>query len=221
MFYQFQKEGKGIDPNAPKKTGFAWFLDIIFREFWAMLWLNFLFLVYSLPLFTIGASYAAMNTLLLRMVRDQPVDAFRDFREEFGKNFKQSTLVFLLQVLVAVVLGVNLLFYREENQILEIFIWSLIFLFALVNMYVTPVMVSIELKIPHIFKNSFLLLFLNGKYTLLASLLWLVIGFIHLWFYPVSIFPVILFSIVFMNFINCFLTFYGIKKYCYPQEETV
>lgn len=45
----YNKPGKGIDKNAPKKKGLNLFYDTYFRKFWDIIKLNLLFLVTSLP----------------------------------------------------------------------------------------------------------------------------------------------------------------------------
>ena len=45
----YNKPGKGIDKDAPKKKGLNLFYDIYFRKFWDIIKLNLLYLVTSLP----------------------------------------------------------------------------------------------------------------------------------------------------------------------------
>lgn len=217
FFYNFDRVGKGINPNTPKKTGFAWYMDILGREFWAMMWLNTMFLLYSIPIFTIGASTAAMNTVLLRMLRDKPVDAVSDFRDAFRANFKQSTVVFIIQIAVYCLLAINLTFYGAMSNAAHTLIIVFIAVFSFANLYVMPLLVAVELKIPHIFKNSFILFFLNGKYSLMTAVISGGICFLMLWFFPFSVLLLFLGGIVLPQYTNLFLTHYGIEKYCYPK----
>lgn len=217
FFYNFDRVGKGINPNEPKKTGFAWYLDILGREFWAMMWLNTMFLLYSLPVFTMGAANAAMNTVLLRMLKDKPVDAVSDFRDAFRENFKQSTLVYLIQIAMYALLLVNLGFYGAMSSAANTVVLVVIGFFFFVNLYVMPLLVSVELKIPHIFKNSFFLFFLNGKYSLLTAVISGGVTFLSVWYFPFSLLPLFLGGIVLAQYTNLFLTHYGIEKFCYPK----
>ncbi len=219
MFYNFNRTGKGINPDAPKKEGFALFLDILYREFWPMVGLNLLFLLSCLPVVTIGAANAAMHTLLMRMVRDKPVDVAHDFRYAFKENFKGGTGIFVIQVVVIWALMVNFHFYGTMNPYIQSATQVFGVLLIFVNLYLMPVLVSVEIPLLHVVKNSFFLVFLNLKYTLPLGILTLLVYFLNIWFIPYSILPNLLFGIVFLNFITCFCCYYGIEKYCYGTHE--
>lgn len=219
MFYNFDRPGKGIAPNTPKKEGIALFFDILYREFWAMVTLNFAFLAYCMPVFTIGASYAAMNSVLIKMIRDKPVDAFSDFRDAFKENFKQGTGIFILKVFVIAILVINFEFYSSFNPFLLIVLGVSTVLLSFINLYLVPVAVSVELPFKNVLKNSFYLTFLSIKYTLLSGLILGSASILGLLYFPYSMPLYFIFSCVFFPFVNCFLTYYGIKKYCYPPTE--
>ena len=56
----YESAGPGIAKNAPKKKGAA--LDILFRKFWLMIWLNILFFLFTLPLWaTLPVMYYVSN----------------------------------------------------------------------------------------------------------------------------------------------------------------
>ena len=89
----FQKEGKGISKDTPEKTGFALFLETLIRELGSLIKLNFLFLLFSIPIITIPASFAALTNVSMKIARQQHVFVFSDFKESFKKNWKQSSLL--------------------------------------------------------------------------------------------------------------------------------
>lgn len=218
IFYNFDQVGKGIDPNAPKKEGIALFFDILYREFWSILWLNLFFFVFSLPLFTIGASYSAVCAVMVKMVRDVPIDPFYEFRTAFNENFKQSTAVFFLQIAVIIILMINYQFYNMVNPYIHVVIGVIAVIFCFMNLYVVPLLVSVELPLKNILKNSFLLVFLDLKHSLLCALLTGLNLFVILFYFPYSFIYFTVVGFIFPTFITCFLTHYGIKKYCYIKE---
>lgn len=217
--FQFDRPSAGMSPDAPKKTGFALFVDIMYRELWPMLWLNVWFLLYSLPIVTIGASYGAMYTVLMRMVRDKPVDAGPEFRKAFRENFKKSTGLYFLQGVVTFILVCSFHFYGVLYPSLETIVLMLGGLFALMNLYLYPLLVTVELKLSHIVKNSFFLLFLNLKYTLILGVIWGGLGWVNYRLAPYSIFGMLFPMPVFMSYLTCFLTYGAIAKFCFPREE--
>ncbi|MGN0143503.1 MAG: DUF624 domain-containing protein, partial [Clostridium sp.] len=86
----YSKAGSGIDRNAPKKTGLPLLIEILSREFTTLFKLNFICLIFCIPIITIGPSMGALTSVTLKMVKDEPVDWFYDFKEAFKKNWKQS-----------------------------------------------------------------------------------------------------------------------------------
>ncbi len=67
--------------------------------------LNLLFLVCSVPIVTIGASAAAMYSVLMGYLREEEPEILKGFFRAFKDNFKKATLVWLLMLMVAVTLG--------------------------------------------------------------------------------------------------------------------
>lgn len=52
-------------------------------------------MVFSLPLFTMGAALTAMHNILLKIYRDQSPSVWREFWAAFKSNFKQATILWL------------------------------------------------------------------------------------------------------------------------------
>jgi hypothetical protein len=80
------KEGKGIDKDAPKRTGLALFVQIFAREWWELVKLNLLFILASLPLVTLPAACFATASICRAMVEDRNVYLLRDFSEAFRRH---------------------------------------------------------------------------------------------------------------------------------------
>lgn len=77
--------------------------------------LNILWLVCSLPLFTIGASTTALLYASMKLLKDEgtPVqNFFRSFRE----NFRQSTAIFLLYLGAGAVLALDLVYWNRQGN---------------------------------------------------------------------------------------------------------
>ena len=61
-----------------------------------LMWLNVLVLITSLPIFTIGASFSAMHTVLIKIYRDEEDKITQEYFSAFKNNFKQATLLWLI-----------------------------------------------------------------------------------------------------------------------------
>ena len=60
--------------------------------------LNILFLVCSLPIFTIGASFTAMYYVTLKLAENEEGYIARGFLKSFKQNFKQATIIWLPRI---------------------------------------------------------------------------------------------------------------------------
>ena len=85
MFFRrdYDVPGPGIRPDEPEKTGFARLFQIIQLEAGSILLLNLLFLASCIPVVTIPPAAFAMNQVVRKMMLDQPVLCFYDYRFAF------------------------------------------------------------------------------------------------------------------------------------------
>lgn len=220
MFGQnrYDRPGKGIDPNAPAKTGAALFWDVIAREFWGLLWLNLLFLLHCLPIVTIGASYSAMQSVLVRMLRDKPGDVGPDFRRGFKANWKQSTLFTVIGVVYTGILVVAYYFYQSMFPLFSyVMLWFSVMGFS-VALYLYPLLVSVELSSKHLLKNSFFLGIIGLKQVVILLISYLLIAFFAVLLFPFSALCALLFGPVALAYLNCFFTYPVIIAYVVEQK---
>lgn len=128
----FEKEGKGVSKDTPEKTGFALFVDTLIREFWNLIKLNFLFLLFSIPIITIPASFAALTNVSMKIARQQHIFVFYDFKESFKKNWKQSSLLGIIFLLLFSLITISLIFYSNAHLIIIFYTYLYLFVFLLI-----------------------------------------------------------------------------------------
>ena len=87
MFFRkdYAKPGPGIDPDEPEKTGFARFVEILTLECVTLVKLNLLVLLCCVPVVTLPPALYAMNQVVRKMMLDEPVTCFLDFRRAFRR----------------------------------------------------------------------------------------------------------------------------------------
>ena len=87
----FEKEGKGVskDIQAPR---FILFFQIIGRRFWDLILLNLLYILFCIPIVTIGPATAAMTKILRNYARQEHAFLWADFIETFKANWKQAAI---------------------------------------------------------------------------------------------------------------------------------
>ena len=86
MFFRknYAAPGPGIDPDEPEKTGMARFAEILSLECTTLLKLNLLLLLCAVPVVTLPPALYAMHCVVRKMILDQPVDCFYDFKPSGG-----------------------------------------------------------------------------------------------------------------------------------------
>jgi len=81
--------------------------------------LNILWVVFSLPLITIGGATIAAYSVVLKMVDDEEAYILKSFIQAFRKNFKQGTVLWLLNAAAfyALYIDVQLVFKSEQPSV--------------------------------------------------------------------------------------------------------
>lgn len=108
---------------------------------------NILTLLYSIPIITFGGAMAAMNYVLLHLVREDETYIIRMFRKSFKENFRQGILEGLLVLVVAGVTAADMwivhgsqskaaTFFMIMITVIAVFIFvTCIYMFALQSRY--------------------------------------------------------------------------------------
>ena len=86
-----------------------------FNKLTDLLVLNILFLVCSLPVFTLGASLTAMYTVNLKSVRYGDGYVLKRFFKGFKDNFRQATIAWLIILLAALLLFFDIRFWQQTD----------------------------------------------------------------------------------------------------------
>lgn len=187
--------------------------------------LNFLFLICSIPLFTIGASAAALYYSCLRIIKGGESSPRRDFFNSMKQNFKQATLIWLVFALLAIVLVWNLQFlsalHTTASVILKYASYGIAALLALELLYIFPVVAAFENTTKNLLKNAFLFTYMHIPSTILMFFLWMIplsLTFTDFQLLPLYVFCWFFFGFGLLAFI-CSWLFYRIFKKYLPEED--
>ena len=80
--------------------------------------LNILWIICSIPVFTIGASTTAVYYVTLKLARDEDDSTIRSFFRSFKNNFKQATAIWLILLAAGLVLSVDFWFFISGQMAL-------------------------------------------------------------------------------------------------------
>jgi uncharacterized membrane protein YesL len=137
--------------------------------------LNFLFIVTSLPVVTLGASLTALNFTAMRIGTGECVSVSSDYFRSFRTNFRQATVIGLVLALLAgvlaawyVVLNSFALDPLAELSLLALW-YVLAFNFAVMALFVFPYLATFEGRTRDVLRNARLMSW-KHPFTSLAAL---------------------------------------------------
>lgn len=124
--------------------------------------LNFLFLLFSLPVVTFGASLTAMNFVTLQMAENKHPAIFDSFFKSFKQNIKQSTILWgivfaMSTVFFAWYIVIENMVLVELAAVLRFFLYIIIVLFSMMLVYLFFFQAKFENSVLATIKNSFLM----------------------------------------------------------------
>lgn len=147
-------------------------------------WLNILWMVCSIPIFTMGAATTALYDVSLKIIRQEETSLTRQFFKSFRANFRQATVLWLILLGVGLLLagdGWVLWHLRASSTGIVAIMWTLLLAvlivaaiaYVIILMYVFPLVASVSNTNLAMLKNSFLI----GIHYLFATILVFAIHF--------------------------------------------
>lgn len=186
--------------------------------------LHLLWIICSIPIFTIGASTTAVYYVTLKLVRDEEGYTVKSFFKSFKENFKQSTIIWLMILVLGIILGVDLRLYINAmgsggniQRIMAILFFSLAVLFIMTLMYVFPLQAKFYNPIKRTLINAFFMSVRHLPYTILMIVITVLFYACVLLIPQMSLFLVV-FGITFPAFLNSYFYVKIFDKYI-PKEE--
>ena len=159
-----------FDPEGPLMTALGKFADIVIC--------NIMFCLFSLPVFTIGASLTALFACMQELVYEEDRNdglIFRDFWRAFKRNFKQATILWLICLLIIAFLAAYYWITRfmvgSFGKVYQttFYLLTLLFLFGFV--YIFPLQARFENSVLNTLRNAWLLSVAALPWTVLSLLL--------------------------------------------------
>ena len=139
--------------------------------------LNFLFILCSLPVITIGASSAALYTVTLRMCRSTETYIVKEFFSAFRRNLKQGVVlhIVLLVLFIILVLDLYVLWNIMEYAILFKWLFGMLLLlsviFLMASTYIYPLLAQFNNTVKGYIRSAIVLSFKHFHYTLMFLLI--------------------------------------------------
>ena len=152
-----------------------------------LIWLNILFVVCSIPIFTIGASLSAMYSVTFKMTVGEEGAISQDFFKAFRENFKQATILWLIMLGIGIFIVVDLFFaaylpgaFRDGAHILlavigVLYLLTFSYVFPLQSRFINPIKLTmlnaLVISTKHLFPSSIAATFLTAIPGLIVAFL--------------------------------------------------
>lgn len=137
--------------------------------------LNLLWIVFTIPVLTAGASTTALFYCTLKIHKDGECRPIHDFWKSFKQNFRQATIIWLLLVVIAFVIYFEAKAVPTMPGIMStLFSYLLLaagIAFAMVALYIFPTLAAFENKITKLALNAFYFSVKNLLYVLAVALI--------------------------------------------------
>ena len=147
-------EQSGGDP-AEWVARMQFLFDVVVRFSVAYLFMN---------IWGLGPSTAGITYVLRNFAREEHAWIWIDFRDALKANFKQSILVFIIDLLAFVLFFFAIRFYILMGGVvglLRYVVYVVAILYTFMHLYIYPLMVTFKLSLKNIYRNA--LLFAVGR----------------------------------------------------------
>lgn len=150
-----------------------------------MIILNLLFVVCSLPIITIGASWTALYYVMLKIREGEEGYIVRSFFKSFKQNFRQATVIWLILLAAGLIMFLDFRIMRSYEgtlgTVIRVSVYLGVILWFMVFMYVFPLLARFENSIKQTMQNALLLALANAPKTLIMLIIMIGSIFLTLW----------------------------------------
>ena len=192
-----------------------------------LFWLNILFIVCCIPVVTIGASTTALYYVTLKMVKNEESHITKSFFRAFKDNFRQSTVIWLLALLIGGILFADYSIMSGAwidistmpgifRKVMLVVLLIAALLYAIILRYVFPLLARFDNTIKNTMRNALLIGIRHLPFT--GLLLLIVAAAVAIFYFIPTLrvaYIIIMFSLV--AFLSSFI-FVKIFSYYMPEE---
>ncbi|GHU53988.1 hypothetical protein FACS1894132_07770 [Clostridia bacterium] len=207
-----------VENENTSKSKSKLFFEILGTRIWELFALNLLFMIFSIPLITIGPATCGIVRVTRNYATDKPTSLLTDFWKGFKENFGKSLLISIPTtiILLGCYAGFNLYFalavtYSKAWYVLLGITVIIGIVVITMNFYAYLMLLFTELKILNIYKNALIFTITQLKTNFLILILCggLIVGIGLLWFY-------VKYMTLLFLFVPFAFNWFVISYNCYP-----
>lgn len=188
--------------------------------------LNIVFLICCIPIVTIGASVTALSYVTLKMKDGEEGYIARTFFRSFKENFRQSTVIWLVMLVLAVVMAMDFQIIGSMqgsmSMVMKVLVGMGALIWLMVFLYVFPLQSRFYNTIKKTVQNAILLSIAHFPQTFCMMPVMIGAVFLTLWntytiWYGLLIWILLGFAVI--AWINSNFLYKIFKKLMPPEEE--
>lgn len=160
-------------------------------------WLNMLWLICSLPIFTIGASTTALYYVTLKMVNNEEAYIVKSFLKAFRQNFVKATIVWVPSAILGI--GIYLGIWRFHSQpdmsykAASVMLFFMGMVLCMLLAYIFPILARFENGLSNSVRNAVLISIVKLPKTIVILII-MAFPYIMIYTFPYMIIFVLLFG---------------------------
>lgn len=168
-------------------------IDVLTSETGSVILANFLFLLTSIPIFTIGASALTLQKIIIDLFDGKKVAVLKTYFPLFKSNFKNGMKIFAIFLPIFAILSFASYFYILNVQSNSFFVvlslLALLTIAVLVGVltYLFAIIVKVDIKFTHAMKNAFVLYFGFPLRSLLTTTLTILLIGVFIFYLPYTL----------------------------------
>ncbi len=171
--------------ESPLMQGISKILDCIF--------LSILWVIFSIPVVTFGASTSALYYTANKTIRNSRGYVWQQFWKGFKSSFKQSTILWVIFALILLLLYNDVqivgIIGGDSNWVFgaKVFFCVLFAVVCMVGIYIFPYIARFSAPLKSVVKNCIYMMVRHLPWTILAALVIAVTLFL-MWLIPITLF---------------------------------
>ncbi len=170
--FNYEKEGPGVEKNAPRKIGFLHFFELFFKNFWKLAINAIWYWLLTILVLPSGFAAAGMTNITRNMAVDTHSFGTSDFFETIKKNWKQALSAGIINIIIIAFLCFDIYFFytfmQKELMLIGLAACiTMLLIFLVMRYYVWIILITFKLPLKQIYTNSFKLAFLGFKRNLI------------------------------------------------------
>lgn len=219
---RYNREGAGLPLP---EGGFRRYAAVLGSNFWRLVGLNLIFILFSLPVITIPAALCGVNRVCMLLIHNGYCFIWGDFWEEFRRSFRRSLLPGLLFAALLFVgyYSMSLGLTNAGLPAWSLLFWTIGFAAAAAGIcwggYFFALVALLDQKNGLVLKNAWLLCMISPLRSFAMLALILAVDFVLAVLMPISIVLLFTCAVVPVQYTLCFFVHGLANRYILTKTE--